>query len=94
MILLIGLTLALSFAISIYFLRQWFLVFRPQTDPLLNSTFKGSRYTIIISALFYFFVLPLSYIELLVEAYRERKSSKTQKQNFNAGLGYRKISHY
>ncbi len=72
MILVIGLALSLSIAIAIYFLRQWFLTFRPQAEPLSNSISKPPGYTAVISGLFYLLILPLSYIELLLEMYQDR----------------------
>ena len=93
MILLIGLILGLGCAIAIYFLRQWFLAFRPQTESGSNSTSKQPGYTQLISVLFYLIILQLSYIELLLEMYQDRKSNKTQQQNLKAGLGYEKISN-
>jgi hypothetical protein len=94
MILLIGLTLGFGGAIAIYFLRQWLLTFRPQTESCSSSLSKPPGYTALLSALFYVFILPLSYLELLWEAYREGQSQPIYKPNSKMGSDSQKISRY
>jgi|GEM_PF-6312303 hypothetical protein len=94
MILLIGLTLGFGVAIAIYFLRQWFLTFRPQTESFSSSISKRPGYTALLSALFYVLILPLSYLELLWEMYRDRQFQKTSKQNSRIVSDPRKMSRY
>lgn len=81
MILLIGLTLGFGAAIAIYFLRQWFLAFRPQTESFSSSVSQTPGYTALLSALFYVFILPLSYLELLWEMYRDRQHNINKPTN-------------
>ena len=96
MILLIGLTLSLSIAIAIYFLRQWFMTFRPQAEPLSSSISKPPGYTALISTLFYLLILPLSYMELLLEMYRDRDGGpkKRSRQKPHLRADHREMSEY
>jgi hypothetical protein len=94
MIFLIGLTLSLSAAIAIYFLRQWFLTFRPQTKSFSSSISKPPGYTALLSVLFYVLILPLSYLELLWEMCRDQKPKRTNKQNSSIGSDIQNMIEY
>jgi hypothetical protein len=90
MTLLIGLVAASSIVIAIYSLRQWFLAFRPQTEFDSGSTTKQSGYKALMGTLFYLIILPLSYIELLLEMYLDQP--KGSQQNSNLPINQRNLS--
>lgn len=92
MLLLIGLTVSFCVVIAIYSLRQWFLAFRPQSDLHSSSKTKQPGYKALMGVLFYLIILPLSYIELLLEMYRDQP--KNAQGNSNISVNQQKLSQY
>ena len=90
MILLIGLAVSFSVVIAIYSLRQWFLGFRPHTDLHSSSKTSPSGYKALMGTVFYLIILPLSYIELLLEMYRDQP--KTGQPSSSLPVNQRKLS--
>ena len=67
MILFVGPILCLGAVITVYFSRKWLLTFRPQAENPFNFLLQFPGVKLILGALFYLIILPLSYIELLLE---------------------------
>ncbi len=89
MTLLVGPALCLGVLICVYCLRKWFLLFRPDMKSSSHSAARFPGATIILGALFYLIILPLSYIELMLELSQKQESNH---QHHEQSSGYSEIT--